>query len=147
MVALTFSACEDVPAPFDLNYNETPAEPAAEPAGEGTAASPYNVAKALDIKIDSIRRKRDLLDGILQSVQTAAASRTSEIARVLTVLSGILLPMTVLTGIYGMNFEHMPELKWTHGYHGVLGLMAVMGVGLFLTFRRLGWVDTGRSRK
>ncbi len=49
MVALTFSACEDVPAPFDLNYNETPAEPAAEPAGEGTAASPYNVAKALDI--------------------------------------------------------------------------------------------------
>lgn len=49
MVALTFSACEDVPAPFDLNYNETPAEPTAEPAGEGTAASPYNVAKALDI--------------------------------------------------------------------------------------------------
>ena len=49
MVALTFSACEDVPAPFDVNYNETPAEPTAEPAGEGTAASPYNVAKALDI--------------------------------------------------------------------------------------------------
>ena len=49
MVALTFSACEDVPAPFNLDYNETPAEPTAEPAGEGTAASPYNVAKALDI--------------------------------------------------------------------------------------------------
>ncbi len=49
MVALTFTACEDVPAPFDLNYNETPAEPTTEPAGEGTTASPYNVAKALDI--------------------------------------------------------------------------------------------------
>lgn len=49
MVALTFSACEDVPAPFDVNYNETPTEPTVDLAGEGTAASPYNVAKALDI--------------------------------------------------------------------------------------------------
>jgi Mg2+ and Co2+ transporter CorA len=41
-----------------------------------------------------------------------AANRTSEIARVLTVLSGVMLPLTLVTGIYGMNFEHMPELKW-----------------------------------
>ena len=60
---------------------------------------------------DSIDSSRDMLDGILVAVQAAAANRTSEIARVLTILSGILLPLTLITGIYGMNFEHMPELR------------------------------------
>jgi magnesium transporter len=99
-------------------------------------------ALAIRASVDS---SRDLLDGILASVQAAAANRTSEIARVLTVISGILLPLTVVTGIYGMNFEHMPELKWRLGYYGVLGLLGALAVGLFLTFKRLGWVGTGRS--
>jgi len=93
----------------------------------------------------AIDSSRDLLDGILVSVQTAAANRTSEIARVLTVLSGIFLPLTLLTGIYGMNFENMPELKWRYGYFLVLGALVVVGLGLYLLFRRLGWVGRGRS--
>jgi magnesium transporter len=96
---------------------------------------------------DSIDSSRDMLDGILVAVQAAAANRTSEIARVLTILSGILLPLTLITGIYGMNFEHMPELSWRYGYHAVLGGLALVGVILFLVFRRLGWVGARRHRR
>ncbi|HET7747609.1 MAG TPA: magnesium transporter CorA family protein, partial [Vicinamibacteria bacterium] len=94
-------------------------------------------ATAVRAAVDS---SRDLLDGIVGSLQAAAAARTSDIARVLTVISGILLPLTVITGIYGMNFEHMPELRWPFGYFGVLALMAGVATGLLLVFRRLGWI-------
>ena len=65
---------------------------------------------------EAVDSSRDLLDGILGGIQAAAANRTSEIARVLTVVSSIMLPLTLIAGIYGMNFEHMPELKWELGY-------------------------------
>ncbi len=94
-------------------------------------------AAAVRAAIDS---SRDLLDGILGSLHAAAANRTSEIARVLTVLSGILLPLNIITGIYGMNFENMPELKWRYGYFITLGEIGLVAVGLYLLFRRLGWV-------
>lgn len=75
----------------------------------------------------------------------AATNRTSEIARTLTVISGILLPLTLVTGIYGMNFQNMPELTWRWGYFGVLGLLVVLSLGLFCAFWRVGWV-ANRSR-
>jgi magnesium transporter len=100
-------------------------------------------ALAVRAAVDS---SRDLLDGVLASVQAAASNRTSEIARVLTVLSGILLPLSLIASIYGMNFRNMPELQWERGYFGVLGVMALLGASLALVFRRLGWVGTGRTR-
>jgi magnesium transporter len=45
-----------------------------------------------------------------------------------------------------MNFEHMPELKWRHGYFVTLGVLGLLGLALFLLFRGLGWVGTGRTR-
>jgi magnesium transporter len=96
---------------------------------------------------ESVDSSRDLLDGILGTVQAAAANRTSEIARVLTVVSSIMLPLTVITGIYGMNFEHMPELRWPLGYAGVLGVMGTVAAGLVVLFRRLGWLGRTRSDK
>jgi magnesium transporter len=99
-------------------------------------------AHAIRAAVDS---SRDMLDGILASVQAGAASRTSEIARVLTVMSGVLLPLTLITGIYGMNFENMPELRQRSGYPVVLLVMVSLGVTLLFVFRRLGWIGTGRS--
>jgi magnesium transporter len=89
---------------------------------------------------EAIDSSRDLLDGILGGIQAAAANRTSEIARVLTVVSSIMLPLTLIAGIYGMNFESMPELKWPLGYPAVLSVMAVVGLGLVGVFWRLGWL-------
>jgi magnesium transporter len=93
----------------------------------------------------AVDSSRDLLDGIVNALQAQAASRTSEIARVLTVVSGVILPLSLITGIYGMNFENMPELKWTHGYYAVLGTLTVVALALLLLFRWLGWLGTGRS--
>jgi magnesium transporter len=95
----------------------------------------------------AVDSSRDLLDGIVNSIQAQAASRTSEIARVLTIVSSVILPLSLITGIYGMNFEHMPELRRPGAYFVVLGVMAATALGLLLLFRRLGWVGTGRSTR
>jgi magnesium transporter len=106
---------------------------------EGRASFQEMLRTALAIR-EAVDSSRDLLDGLLGSIQAAAASRTSEIARVLTVVSSIMLPLTVITGIYGMNFENMPELKWPYGYFGVLALMGITAGTLIAVFRRLGWL-------
>jgi magnesium transporter len=94
-------------------------------------------AQAVREAVDS---SRDLLHGVLASIQAAASNRISDVARVLTVLSGILMPLTLITGIYGMNFENMPELGWQYGYFTALGSLAVVAGGLLLLFRHFGWL-------
>jgi magnesium transporter len=88
----------------------------------------------------AVDSSRDLLDGVLASLQAASANKTNEVMRVLTVMSGILLPLSLIAGIYGMNFENMPELHHPLGYFGILSIMAVMAVGLFVAFRRAGFI-------
>ncbi|HEY5610449.1 MAG TPA: magnesium transporter CorA family protein [Thermoanaerobaculia bacterium] len=94
----------------------------------------------------AIDSSRDLLDGIVGSLQAAAANRTSEIARVLTVVSAIILPLSLIAGIYGMNFENIPELKWRFGYFGVIGIMAGLALILIVLFKQLGWLGAGNRR-
>ena len=101
-------------------------------------------AIAIRAAIDS---SRDMLDGVVGNVQAKAASRTSEIARVLTVISAIILPLTLIAGIYGMNFQNMPEIRSSWGYFIVLGFMAALAAILLIMFWRLGWIGSGRSQK
>jgi magnesium transporter len=58
----------------------------------------------------------------------------------LTSWGAILLGATLIAGIYGMNFRHMPELNWTFGYPLALGAMLLIGVGLYIIFKRKGWL-------
>lgn len=88
----------------------------------------------------SIDSSRDMLDGVVSNIQTLAANRTNEIVRVLTVVSSILLPLTFIAGVYGMNFDNMPELKTENGYFVVVGLMLTIAVVLLAWFYRLGWI-------
>ncbi|MCI0411575.1 hypothetical protein L0222_02105 [bacterium] len=97
---------------------------------------------AIRAAIDS---SRDLLDGILNSIQASAATKTSDIARVLTVVSAIILPLSLVAGIYGMNFQYMPEIKHPAGYFLVLGFMGSLSITLLLLFLRLGWI--GKKKK
>jgi magnesium transporter len=99
-------------------------------------------AIAIRAAIDS---SRDLLDGIVGTIQAGATSKTNEIARVLTVVSAVILPLTLIAGIYGMNFENMPELKSELGYFVVLGFMAVVAIILLVVFWRLGWIGPVKS--
>lgn len=80
-------------------------------------------------------QERDI-EAAVQLHFAAVAHRTNKIMQALTVLSAIFFPLTFIVGIYGMNFEHMPELRWRYGYFAVLGLMAVIAGGLVVYFRR-----------
>jgi magnesium transporter len=67
--------------------------------------------------------------------------------KVLTIISTIFIPLTFVVGVYGMNFQHMPELAWRYGYALCLLLMLVVSVSLVLFFRHKGWIGrTSRER-
>ncbi|KAA0993700.1 magnesium transporter CorA family protein [Dyadobacter aurulentus] len=69
-----------------------------------------------------------------------SSQRTNEIVRVLTVFSVFFMPLTFIVGIYGMNFEYMPELKLKLGYPGVMVLMGAITVGIYVWFKKRGWL-------
>lgn len=83
---------------------------------------------------------RDFISGALNAYVSVMSSRTNEVMKVLTIFAAILLPLSVIAGIYGMNFEFMPELQWRYGYHSVLGGMAIFAVGMLLFFRWKKWL-------
>jgi magnesium transporter len=112
-------------------------------AARGSYGDLLGNAGAVRASIDS---SRDLLDGILGRIQADAANRTSDIARVLTVVSTIILPLSLIAGIYGMNFHYMPELETAQGYFVVLAAMAILAGALLVAFWRLGWLGSERPK-
>jgi magnesium transporter len=82
----------------------------------------------------------DETQGLLGTYLAVASHRTSEVMRVLTVFSAFFLPLTFIVGIYGMNFEFMPELRQRWGYPAVLLGMALVSLAIALWFRRRGWL-------
>ena len=83
---------------------------------------------------------RELLSGALDAYLSVVSNRMNEVMKTLTLVATIMLPLTFIAGVYGMNFEHMPELKWTYGYAYALGLMATVAAGMVLWFRRKSWL-------
>ena len=70
----------------------------------------------------------------------AQGQRMNEIMKVLTIVSSIFIPLTFIVGVYGMNFENMPELKYKYGYYTVVGIMFLVGILLLSYFIRRGWL-------
>ena len=89
---------------------------------------------------DLLEGFRDMLTSIQEAYLSAVSNRTNDIMRFLTLFSTIMMPLTVLTGVYGMNFEHMPELRSVYGYPMVLGGMLLIAVSMLLYFRHRGWL-------
>lgn len=79
------------------------------------------------------------IEAAVQLYFAAMSHRTNEIVRTLTVFSAIFLPLTFIVGIYGMNFQHMPELSWSFAYPVLLMVMVVVAGGLLIHFRRRGY--------
>jgi magnesium transporter len=69
----------------------------------------------------------------------------NEIMKVLTIFSATMLPLTFIAGVYGMNFDHMPELHAKYGYYAVWIIMIVVVSGMLIFFRRRGWI--GKSEE
>jgi magnesium transporter len=90
--------------------------------------------------VESVEDYQDLAAGALEANLTVASNRVNTVARNLAGYAAIFAVVTMISGIYGMNFEHMPELGWRFGYALALGLMAVGAGGLWLYFKRKDWL-------
>ncbi|HET9479412.1 MAG TPA: magnesium/cobalt transporter CorA [Pyrinomonadaceae bacterium] len=90
---------------------------------------------------------RDLIGGSLEAYLSVVSNRMNEIMKVLTVFSAVMLPLTFIAGVYGMNFDNMPELHTPYGYYGALAVMAVVAVVMLIFFWRRGWLGGGGGRE
>jgi magnesium transporter len=88
---------------------------------------------------DAIDAYREILSSVIDVHLTLVSNRLNETVRTLTAASIVLMSLALIAGIYGMNFEHMPELTWRYGYFLILGVMVAIGAGLALVFKRIGW--------
>ncbi len=90
--------------------------------------------------VDLSESYRDLVGGLSDIHLSVIANKTNEVMKVLAVFSAIMLPLSLIAGIYGMNFENMPELHTKNGYYFAIGLMGFVAVGLLIYFWRKGWI-------
>ena len=88
---------------------------------------------------------RDLVTSALDAYLSVQSNRMNEIMKTLTLMSTVMLPLTFIVGLYGMNFKHMPELDWVWGYPGAIGLMVVVASSILLWFRHRGWIGGARE--
>ena len=91
-----------------------------------------NLISEIDFELLELDSKTNLIFSI-------QGHRLNEIMRTLTLVTVVFIPLTFLAGIYGMNFEHMPELKWHYGYFILMGLMAIITVGIVMYFKNKKW--------
>lgn len=90
--------------------------------------------------MDVLETYRETVAGLLDVFLSSESNRTNEVMRTLTVMASIFIPLTFIAGVYGMNFEGMPELRSQVGYPVVLVVMIVTAAALLWRFRRLGWI-------
>lgn len=96
---------------------------------------------------DLTQNIRDGADNALDTYMSSVANRQNETMKVLSMVATIFMPLTLIAGIYGMNFENMPELKWSWGYFAVLGLMAAVVIVALVWFWARNWITLGRRQK
>ncbi|MFC1558215.1 magnesium/cobalt transporter CorA [candidate division KSB1 bacterium] len=89
---------------------------------------------------DNIETYRDLVSGILDLYLSNMSNKMNEVMKVLTIIATIFIPLTFIAGVYGMNFEFMPELKYHWGYPFVWSVMGVVFLGMIYYFRRKKWL-------
>lgn len=90
--------------------------------------------------LDSIESYREMAVGLTDVYLSSMSNRLNEVMKTLTIVSTIFIPLSFIAGVYGMNFEHMPELGWAWGYPASLLLMSAVAGGLLYSFWRRGWL-------
>jgi magnesium transporter len=89
--------------------------------------------------VEEAETYREIDASLMEMYHSSVSNRTNEVMKFLTVVSAIFIPLTFLVGVYGMNFEYMPELKWHYGYFGALAFMFLVSISMVLYFRYRGW--------
>jgi magnesium transporter len=90
--------------------------------------------------IDTLETFRDMVSGMIDIYLSGLSYKMNEIMKVLTLIATIFIPLTFVVGLYGMNFENMPEIEWEFGYYTVLVVMAVMVAGMLIYYRKKKWI-------
>jgi magnesium transporter len=90
--------------------------------------------------IDTLETFRDMISGMLDIYLSSVSNRMNEVMKVLTIIATIFIPLTLIAGIYGMNFKHMPELEQPWGYPVVWGVMLATAIVMLIYFRRKKWL-------
>jgi magnesium transporter len=90
--------------------------------------------------MDTVETQRELLGSLRDLYMTGLSNRMNEVMKVLTIVGTIFIPLSFVTGLYGMNFEYIPELGFHYGYFVAWGLMLTMVAGMLIYFRRKDWI-------
>jgi magnesium transporter len=91
---------------------------------------------------EAVEGCREFVNGLMNTYLTVISNRMNEVMKTLTILMSIFVPVTFMAGLYGMNFDHMPELHWKWSYPVLLLAMLAVAGGMLLYFRRLGWIGS-----
>ena len=90
--------------------------------------------------IESVEDFRDILSSMVDIYLSSVSNKMNDIMKVLTVIATIFIPLTFIAGVYGMNFDNMPELHWSWGYPAVMLFMTLIGITMFIYFKKKRWV-------
>lgn len=90
--------------------------------------------------IDAVESFRDLLSSLQDLYLSSASNRMNQVMKLLTIIATVFIPLTFLAGVYGMNFDFLPELHWRYGYAGFWFACCAIAVGLLIFFRRRRWL-------
>ncbi|MDO8642150.1 MAG: magnesium/cobalt transporter CorA [Candidatus Woesearchaeota archaeon] len=90
--------------------------------------------------IDTIETQRDVMGGMIDVYLSSTSNKLNEVMKFLTVIGTIFIPITWITGIYGMNFRHFPELEWKYSYFVVVGIMITIAFCMMLYFKKKKWL-------
>jgi magnesium transporter len=89
---------------------------------------------------DIVGSSRDVIAGAMEAYTSLISNRLNEVMKTLTVIATIMMPLTLVASIYGMNFKHMPELDSKFGYPVVLAIMATITITMLTYFKRRKWL-------
>lgn len=103
---------------------------------------PYfrDVGDHINEVIEMLDMYRETVTSLIDLYMSSASNQMNQVMKVLTVIATIFIPLTFIVGIYGMNFDHMPELHYKYGYPAVWVVMIVISVGLLIFFRKKKWI-------
>lgn len=90
--------------------------------------------------VDSLDNNREMISSLHDMHQTNISNKMNEVMKVLTIIATIFIPLTFIAGIYGMNFEYMPELGWHYSYPIAWGVMISVTIGMIIYFKRKNWM-------
>ena len=90
--------------------------------------------------VESVEMNREMIWGLMDMHMSLLSNKMNEVMKMLTIISTIFIPLSFIAGLYGMNFEYMPELKFRYAYFLLLGLMALIIIGMLLYFKRKKWL-------